>query len=85
MLCLPSRSDQFPPPTTVIIFFVYFVDGYVITITYNCLLGKSVHDILSQVLITTHTYLHIYIHTYPHIYIHKVLPTEYYSCLFGHI
>ena len=82
LLWLPSRTDQVPPTTTVNIFFVCFVDGYVTTSLYSFLLEVPVDDVFSYVYNNAQIYRHIITHiptnTNPQ-YLHKVLPTVYYS------
>ena len=73
LLWFPIKIYQVPPSTTVNIFFGCFVDGYVTTSLYICLLEVSVNDILSQVYNNagkcTLTYTHTHIHIHPHTYI----------------
>ena len=83
LLLLFSRTDQVPPSTTVNIYFLFnclfllcwwlcnhepFINNY--------LLEVSIDDVLSQVFIIIHKYIHIYSHTSTH----NVLPTVYYNC-----
>ena len=73
LLWLPSRTDQVPPTTTVNIFFVCFVDGYVTTSLYSFLLEVPVDDVFSYVYNNAQIYRHIITriptNTNPHTYI----------------
>ena len=66
MLWLPSRTDQVPPLR--IFLSVLFV--YVTASLYNCLLGVSVSDLLSQAYINAHIYIYTYTHTNKHTHQH---------------
>ena len=66
MLWLPSRTDQVPP--LQIFLSVLFV--YVTASLYNCLLGVSVSDLLSQAYINAHIYIYTYTHTNKHTHQH---------------
>ena len=84
---IPSRTEHVALLTTAT-FFGFFYSFYFVLLMvmylqfiYNFLPEVSIDDILSQCLITMHTYIQIYIHVYLyrhtlHTYTPKVLATE---------